>query len=508
MPMATAWRGIIFGVLILGGTLPAAPLPGARNRILSEREMLHTRLVAQLEELAARCEQRGQTNAASEIRRLAAPDVDLDDLPGSVRPAVTLALPADERDWQAVLRKAQQEYAAELFRLSQQAVREGLPSLAFHLVRETAFHDPDHAVARRLLGYVRSGEEWTTPFAALMQRQGHVWHERFGWLPRSHVQRYEQGERYYQGRWMSAEKEAALRATIANGWVVESDHFRVKTNVSLERGVELSQALEDLHRFFTRNFADLFNTPQQMQQLFDDGKPRTVGGSDKHEVWYLRSREEFVRLLRNKQTGVEGINGLYLPRDRRAYFFANPEDPQGNLETMYHEVTHQLLSESSRTTFDIATERDFWVVEGLACYLESFDRSGDRLTVGDPTHIRLYWARERVVAEQWFLPLREFASLGMREFQFGSDYPTLQKYYSQATGLTHFFLHYQEGRYRDGFIQYVAQLYSPDKRVRLNPQSLEEILGVSSETLDAQYREYIVALPTQPAAAIPVGTGP
>lgn len=497
------WIGAIAGGLLLAAAVADAAHPG-RERINSERQALHQRFAEQLEQLAAGCEQRGQTEAAIEVRRLAAPpesaDVDLDDLPATVQAELTLAVPADEREWRAPLRKLQRDYAAELYRLSQRAVREGLPAVAFHLVREAAFHDPDHAAARRLLGYVRNQDQWTTPFAMLMQRQGNVWHEAYGWLPRAHVERYEQGERYYQGRWMSAEKEVALRAAIANGWVIESDHFLVKTNVSLERGVELSRALEDLYAFFMRNFADLFNTPQQIQQLFDDGKPRTAA-SDKHEVWYLRTREEFVRLLKNKQPGIEGINGLYLPRDKRAYFFANPDDPQRNLETMYHEVTHQLLSESSRATFEIAFDRDFWVVEGIACYLESFDRSGERPTVGDPAHIRMYWARERIVTENWQMPLRQFAALGMKEFQFGSDYTTLQKYYSQATGLTHFLLHHEAGLYRDGFIAYLNQLYSPDRRVRLNPRSLEEILEVPADTLDRQYRDYMSALRTDPESA-------
>jgi hypothetical protein len=232
-----------------------------------------------------------------------------------------------------------------------------------------------------------------------------------------------------------------------------------------------------------------------MQALFDDGKPGGATPSAKHEVWYLRTREEFVRLLAKKQPGAETFNGVYLPSDRIAYFFANPAGTEQNLETMFHEVTHQLLSESVSRPFEVATASDFWAVEGIACYMESYRRDDHgRLSVGDPSHIRLQGARERVALDQWFIPIDRFTALGMREFQFGVDFPTLQKYYSQATGLTHFFLHYQDGLYRDRFIQYLGRLYSPDKRVRLNPERLDRLLETPFETLDRQYQEYIAGL--------------
>jgi hypothetical protein len=166
---------------------------------------------------------------------------------------------------------------------------------------------------------------------------------------------------------------------------------------------------------------------------------------------------------------------------------------------MYHEVTHQILSESALRTFAIAEQRDFWIVEGFACYMESFDRSALRPRIGDPKHPRIYWARERVVTEDWFIPSAQFTAYGMREFQLEVDFPTLQKYYSQATGLTHFLLHYDHGRYRQGCIEYLGQLYSPDKSIRLQPRTIAEILGVPFETLDAEYRAYISGLLTTPA---------
>ena len=39
-----------------------------------------------------------------------------------------------------------------------------------------------------------------------------VWHEKFGWLAKANVPRYEQGERLSAGRWVSEEADARRTA--------------------------------------------------------------------------------------------------------------------------------------------------------------------------------------------------------------------------------------------------------------------------------------------------------
>lgn len=493
----------LWAALAAGCVAPsaAAALTPRQEQIVREHVAARAEFEVELDRIAATCVADGLPAQAEIVRQAAQPfdaqafDVEL--LPDAVQPDLPPTLTEAELRWRTELRTKQQAYAQRVYLLAQRAIREGQGTYALQLVREAAFHHPDHEHARRVLGHVLSDGRWTTPFTKLMLGKGYVDDPQFGWLPESHVTRYQQGERYYQGRWISAAIEAERRRDIAAGWVVESDYFRVRTNHSLERAVELSRSLDDLHRYFLREFSGLFSTPQQMQALFDDGKPRSTT-SDKHDVWYFRTPEEFAALIQKRQPGLVGVNGAYLPDDRKSYFFAVDQNPERNIETMYHEVTHQILSESSRAKFQVAEDRDFWIVEGIACYMESFERTGGRLNAGAATHPRLYWARERVATEAWFIPTEQFTAFGRRDFQEGNDTPTLQKYYSQATGLTHFLLHFDGGRYRDGCIEYLGQLYSPDKRVRLRPRGLDEILGVAFKTLDAQYREYITALETQP----------
>jgi hypothetical protein len=74
----------------------------------------------------------------------------------------------------------------------------------------------------------------------------------------------------------------------------------------------------------------------------------------------------------------------------------------------------------------------------------------------------------------------------------------LRKNYSQGAAVTHFFMHYDEGRYREALIEYLSQIYSPDKSVREHPDSLEVLTGVADEDLDRQYADYIRKLVPPP----------
>ena len=473
----------------------------------SSQELLHEQYAqrrAEFEkamgELADTCEAKGSVSDAERIRRLSVPldeqTQNVDDLPTEVQPDIPVNAPPFEQEWRTRLRKLQTDYAQDLYSLSRRAIHAGLPSFAFDLVREVAFQNPDHAMARKMLGFVRYEDGWTTPFQASMQRRGFVWHPKFGWLPRTHVERYENGERYYNGHWISAEREAAIRSDFRNAWEVRTEHFEILTDYSLERGVELGVALEDFHRFFMREFAAFFSTPQQIEALFDAGSANPRETDDRHVIHYYRSREEFISRLKPKQPNIEVSNGLYMPADRTAYFYHDPDKLDTNMETMFHEVTHQLLGESTRRPVDAGLNANFWIIEGIACYMESFDRTDGRLSVGNPLHPRIHWARVRVLEEGFYVPMQKFTSLGMNQFQHAGDVPTLQRYYSQATGLTHFFLQYEEGRYRDALISYLTEIYSPDARVRARIQGLDQLTGVSFSELDQEYKAYLGTLPS------------
>lgn len=486
--------------LLLASQVMAAGSPERLALLTNQHQTAQSRFAADLEAVASTCE---SPTLAAEIRQLAQPldeqSGNIDNLPQFIRPDLPATLPPAEKAARVRVRKLQADYAQALYLMARKAITDQYPTLAYRLVREVLLHDPDHARSRGLFGYRRDGNEWTTPFAAKKKKDGEVWHDEFGWLLAKNVPRYVAGERLYNGRWITAEKEETIRSNIKEPWEVKTEHFWIRTNHSQQRGVHIAASVEVFHRYFMREFPAFFQTRAQLDKLFKDGTEARSG--DLYDLYYFRLRTEFVQHLVNRCAAAGQINGIYMPPDRTAYFFHNPDlTDEASLETLYHEVTHQLFSESTNREISVGHSHDFWAVEGIACYFESFRVGEDgTITVGDVNHPRIQAARDQVVLTHDHETLERFTAYGMHPFQKG-ELSVLQRRYAQATGLAHFFMNYEDGRYRDGFIEYLAQLYSPDKRVREREKTLEQILGMPYATLDTQYAAYMRALGTPEAA--------
>lgn len=505
------------GILLIALSAAQAETDSRSLQLLKEQyHARHAEFAREMNALADFCEANSFFTDAERIRIRASSteqgSIDFDDLPTQKLPELPKQLGPIETQWRTKLRALETDYAVDLYLLARRSMKQRHASFAFQLIRELVFFDPDHKSGRELLGYVTYGDEWTTPFSRSMRSSGFLDHPQYGWIRNNLVERFEQGERLYRGRWMSVEKEASLRKEFRNGWEIQTEHFHIKTNHSLEKGVQISRQLEAFHRFFLREFAAFFSTPVQMQKLFGSGAVSKDTRQGQHQIYYFANRDEFVAALKSKNQQTLIATGFYLPHERTAFFYHDddPEQAEANRETMFHEVTHQLLGESSSATYDVGEHRNFWVIEGIACYMESFeldhsgetastepDRTNLKTNIGDPKHPRIYWARRKALQDDFYIPMERFMLYGKKEFQSAPDNETLHAYYSQATGLVHFFMHYEDGLYRDAFIDYLSQVYSPIERVRTRPDSLDKLTQVPFATLDQQYRDYLQSLQTQ-----------
>ena len=457
--------------------------------VLQENHRLKYREFAtQMEKLARTCEEKNLDEGALEVRsRIIDPELqshNLRSLPAEITPEIPNNLPEGERFWKTQLRSLEKDYAQDLYQLSRRALNDGYPGYAYGLVREAATHDPDHTAARKILGFIRQGNEWVTQFAASQIKKGNVWHAQFGWLPKSNLERYSKGERYFKGKWMPAAKEKELRRDFSEAWKVRTDHYLIVTNVSLERGVELGQALEDFHEFFYETFAGFFNTREQMLKLFDGTAKAVSPDPNPYLVHYYRTKEEYVDMLRKDFPNIEITNGIYLTTGRVAHFYDDPNND--NEATLFHEGTHQLFFESHVLNRSIGENAHFWIIEGIACYMESFQRKNGKFTLGDPGYIRFAGARANLLQKNYYVPLREFSQMGMKAFQHA---PELAKNYTQASGLARFFMEYDKGRYREALVKHLTQLYSSNSKVRDAAPALDKLTGVEFEELDRQYAE-------------------
>jgi hypothetical protein len=321
-----------------------------------------------------------------------------------------------------------------------------------------------------------------------MADSGKMWHAKYGWISAADEPRYDSGQRLVDGRWISAGADAQRHREMKNGWQLRTDHFLITTNHSLQAAAELAVRLERLHQIWRQLFAGFYLREQEVRALFaGERQPRRPVRP--FRVYYHRTKDEYVAALRRRQPRIAETLGIYFDTHRQAHFFAGPEENAG---TLHHEAVHQLFQETRPAERQIGEIRNFWVIEGVATYFETLTEhldpnAGLYFTVGEATTGRLPAARERLTGG-FYVPLAELTRLGKVDVQ---QHPEIAKLYSQATGLTAFLMHSQNGRYREPLVGYLNAVYAGGD----DNETLTYMTGQSFRQLDAEYRQFMESLP-------------
>lgn len=377
------------------------------------------------------------------------------------------------------------------FALAKAAVERGEVSQALEHACRAATLDPDHAEARRLLGYQRVGEHWAGKYAQRMLETGHVWRREYGWIKSEHQEKYDAGLRPWGERWISAEEDAQRHAAISRGWTVRTDHFLVTTNVDRATAAELAVRLESLYQLWRQRFGEFALTPAELAARLA-GKQATGHKRQPFRVVYHKSRDEYNSALVARQPRIAMTLGIYFDADRECHFFAGDDQDQG---TIAHEAVHQFFYESvAKPTRHLAGTANAWAVEGAACYFESiadgeeFGGGGRSYVIGAAGAGRLPAARHRRVVDDYYVPLAQLSALGMLDLQQRDDVARL---YSQSAGLAAFFIDGREGSYRKAFRELLSLVYAG----RDQPDTLAEAAGRGAGELDQEYHDFMTALP-------------
>lgn len=337
------------------------------------------------------------------------------------------------------LARVQVIYGERLFKLAQRAAQEGQSATSYRWLNEVLRYVPDHAEANRIL--VRH-ERIPQP------RPGRRAHAKYGWSAGKYLQ-------------------------------LDTPHFRITTNGPETSARALAETLEIVQATWRQLFFNYWANDAMLQAAFK-GRPLVTRRRARHQVVLFRDREEYISQVERIEPQAKMTLGYYHAPSRTAFFFGNEE----NRSTWRHEATHQLFHETRNTKLGTGESSHFWIVEGIALYMESLQRCQGYVTLGGLEADRLQFARFRVLRESFYEPFDRFSQMGRVDLQ---QDPRIRQLYSQAAGFTHFLMHHREGVYRESLLRYLEQVYDQSADV----DTLSELVGRSYAELDNEYRQFL-----------------
>lgn len=205
---------------------------------------------------------------------------------------------------------------------------------------------------------------------------------------------------------------------------LETAHYTIVSNATPEQTALVGQAVESLYAAYTEFFRD---------QL------KLAANPPKLKLMLFKDRAEF----KAHNTSQPWAEAFYRAPWSYAYFDAGANNPY---HWMLHEATHQLRNEVAR--FPKAK----WSDEGLATYFSTSRIRDGKLVLGeiDPDTYPIWHLRGLTLTGNLQEDIRKGRIIPLRDLRADTGPPVGQYvnlYYIEYWSLSHFLLHYDNGRY-------------------------------------------------------------
>lgn len=164
--------------------------------------------------------------------------------------------------------------------------------------------------------------------------------------------------------------------------------------------------------------------------------------------------------------------GYFSSDTRELFIYLGDDDQWCNL---YHEATHQLFVVSGVQQSGMSRLPGFWVVEGVAIWMENLVWDGRKFTEGDLCHQR---TRDAAASRSTWV------SWG-RLFQIGKDDFNTVGLYAQTAVAMKFFM----DKHRKTFVEYVGWCLSAKGRSKLIKETFGKPLTEVVDGIDSWYEE-------------------
>jgi hypothetical protein len=250
--------------------------------------------------------------------------------------------------------------------------------------------------------------------------------------------------------------------------VLTEKHFQLQTDIPAEQIEMVTTELESLYAVWHNLFGNDVKTEQNI----------------KHRVRIFRNKNEYVLHLRRFEPDIAKTNGYYSPQTRTAYFFFDHDDFR---KTLLHEVTHQLFGEIWESKGHPAGN-NYWLVEGIALFMETLHIQEKQYTLGDITDNRLYAAKVYYFERHYRLPVEKLVTLTATDILHSKD---IVKIYDQSAALVHLLFFAEKGKYRPAILQLLREVYSG----KAETNSLQKLTHLNYRQIDEMYETFLQTVP-------------
>ncbi len=253
---------------------------------------------------------------------------------------------------------------------------------------------------------------------------------------------------------------------------IATDHYLIYSTATPEQTRETGQVLEALHSTYAKLFA---------------GFPRATREHPKLQLKLFKNREEFHRC----SSAVGWAEGYYVKPCCYAYY----DNGSNSAFWMVHEAVHQLNEEF--VSLNLAK----WAEEGVATYFSTsvFAQSAFRLGDLDWNTYPLWWIESMELSGDINKDIANTQIIPLRAIITNRGGPILDwhfnLYYIHWWSLTHFLFHYENGKYRNHFLQVLREGGTLD--------SVEKCIGPIEQVQGEWYR-YLQDLQRHPYRPRPV----
>jgi len=226
----------------------------------------------------------------------------------------------------------------------------------------------------------------------------------------------------------------ALRRRWSPDITITTEHYTIYSTATVEQTREIGDIGEALYGSYVEFLKQVKRTPQSHGKL---------------KMKLFKDRDEFR--FCNRVSGW--AEAFYRKPYCCQYYSAEEANPY---HWMVHEATHQLNAEVAGLSLAK------WLEEGIADYFGTSRIISNRLALGqiDTNTYPVWWLNILATSGNLDTDKANMSVIPLRSIISGSGGPDIDEffnlYYLHWWSLTHFLMHYEDGRYRNGAIQLIG----------------------------------------------------